>query len=91
MILSWYTIGAPGGSGSTSRPSGAGTTGSSVKVIEAGHCVICSEGVIDSVMYHCGHMCTCTACGLELKSKALKCPICRAPISDVIRTYASML
>lgn len=79
--------GAPG----ASRASEVGTSASSAKVVEAGHCVICSEGVIDSVMYHCGHMCTCTACGLELKSKALKCPICRAPISDVIRTYASML
>lgn len=71
--------------------SGVSSSGVDSKVVESGHCVICSEGTIDSVMYHCGHMCTCVACGLELKSKALKCPICRAPITDVIRAYASML
>lgn len=65
--------------------------GNGMKVVESGHCTICSEGIIDSVIYHCGHMCTCIACGLELKSKALKCPICRAPITDVIRAYASMM
>lgn len=62
-----------------------------VPVVECGHCTICSDGVIDSVVYRCGHMCMCMACGLELKAKGLKCPICRAPITDVIRAYASML
>lgn len=61
------------------------------QVVEAGHCVICSDGVIDSVVYRCGHMCVCMACGLELKGQGLKCPICRAPITDIIRAYASML
>ena len=61
------------------------------RVVEAGHCVICSDGVIDSVVYHCGHMCVCMACGLELKGQGLKCPICRAPITDIIRAYSSML
>lgn len=68
-----------------------GRAGAQVRVADSGHCVICSEGTIDSVIYHCGHMCTCMACGLEMKSKALKCPICRAPITDVIRAYTSML
>ena len=64
---------------------------SEVPVINSGNCVICSEASIDSVVYHCGHMCVCIACGLELKAQGLKCPICRAPITDVIRAYASML
>ena len=67
------------------------TQSDGARVIEAGHCVICSDGVIDSVVYRCGHMCVCMACGLELKAQRLKCPICRAPITDVIRAYASML
>ena len=61
-----------------------------VHVIDSGNCVICSEAGIDSVVYRCGHMCVCMPCGLELKAQALKCPICRAPITDVIRAYSSM-
>lgn len=67
------------------------TSSGHTRVVDSGRCVICSEGVIDSVIYHCGHMATCFACGLEMKNKALKCPICRAPIIDVIRAYTSML
>ena len=61
-----------------------------IHVIDSGNCVICSEASIDSVVYRCGHMCVCMPCGLELKAQALKCPICRAPITDVIRAYSSM-
>lgn len=67
------------------------TQADGAQAVEAGHCVICSDGIIDSVVYRCGHMCVCMACGLELKGQGLKCPICRAPITDIIRAYASML
>jgi hypothetical protein len=63
----------------------------STTVVESGNCVICSEASITSVVYRCGHMCVCMQCGLELKAQGLKCPICRAPITDIIRAYSSML
>ncbi|XP_071948242.1 uncharacterized protein [Antedon mediterranea] len=52
-----------------------------------GHCLICLEKSIDSVLYQCGHMCVCLCCGLKLKSQGNNCPMCRAPIRDVIRAY----
>ena len=61
------------------------------QVVDSGNCVICSEASIDAVVYRCGHMCVCMSCGLELKAQGLKCPICRAPITDIVRAYASML
>ncbi|XP_069850230.1 E3 ubiquitin-protein ligase NEURL1 isoform X3 [Dipodomys merriami] len=53
-------------------------------------CTICYEHTVDTVIYTCGHMCLCYACGLRLK-KALHacCPICRRPIKDIIKTYRS--
>ncbi|XP_021961223.1 protein neuralized isoform X2 [Folsomia candida] len=54
-------------------------------------CVACCERPVDSVFYSCGHMCMCYNCAVEYwKSKEKGCcPICRATISDVIRTYKS--
>ena len=53
----------------------------------AGQCIICVERTIDSVLYQCGHMCVCNYCGLQLKMNGNHCPMCRAPIRDVIRAY----
>lgn len=52
-----------------------------------GHCIICLDKSIDSVLYQCGHMCVCLTCGLRLKDLGSHCPMCRAPIRDVIRAY----
>ncbi|XP_071828378.1 uncharacterized protein [Apostichopus japonicus] len=54
---------------------------------EEGHCIICLDKSIDSVLYQCGHMCVCLTCGLRLKDIGSHCPMCRAPIRDVIRAY----
>ncbi|EPQ09610.1 Neuralized-like protein 1A [Myotis brandtii] len=55
-------------------------------------CTICYEHAVDTVIYTCGHMCLCYACGLRLK-KALHacCPICRRPVKDIIKTYLELL
>ncbi|XP_054010095.1 protein neuralized-like isoform X1 [Hylaeus anthracinus] len=54
-------------------------------------CSICYERSIDSVLYMCGHMCMCYTCAIQQwcgKGGGL-CPLCRAPIKDVIRIYRS--
>lgn len=54
-------------------------------------CSICYERSIDSVLYMCGHMCMCYDCAIQQwKGKGGgHCPLCRAVIRDVIRTYKS--
>ncbi|CAB3232260.1 unnamed protein product [Arctia plantaginis] len=54
-------------------------------------CTICYENPIDSVLYMCGHMCMCYRCAVQQwRGKGGgQCPLCRAPIKDVIRTYKS--
>ncbi|KAF3632569.1 putative purine permease 4-like [Capsicum annuum] len=53
-----------------------------------GNCRICCSEPVDSLLYRCGHMCTCFKCAHELISGTGKCPICQAPIIDVVRAYA---
>ncbi|XP_063235668.1 LOW QUALITY PROTEIN: protein neuralized [Bacillus rossius redtenbacheri] len=54
-------------------------------------CTICYERPIDSVLYMCGHMCMCYDCAVQQwRGKGGgHCPLCRAVIRDVIRTYKS--
>ncbi|KAH0898999.1 hypothetical protein HID58_048567 [Brassica napus] len=52
-----------------------------------GNCSVCFEKPIDSLLYRCGHMCTCLKCGHELLWSTKKCPICMAPIIDVVRAF----
>ncbi|KAF4530720.1 hypothetical protein B566_EDAN013314 [Ephemera danica] len=63
---------------------GEGTTGGN-------ECSICYERSIDSVLYMCGHMCMCYECAVQQwRGKGGgHCPLCRAVIRDVIRTYKS--
>jgi len=55
--------------------------------VRKGVCTICMEAPIDSLLYACGHMCTCSACGRSLLASGIPCPICRAPIRDVVRAF----
>nr|CAG4645423.1 EOG090X03H5 [Lynceus sp. MCZ IZ 141354] len=53
-------------------------------------CTVCYERMIDCVLYSCGHMCLCYVCAVQLyRAPNNMCPICRAPIRDVIRAYRS--
>ncbi|KAG8497687.1 hypothetical protein CXB51_006773 [Gossypium anomalum] len=47
-------------------------------------CCICLEMQVDSLLYSCGHMCTCLRCAHELQWSSGKCPKCTAPILDVV-------
>ena len=55
----------------------------------AGECVICLERPKDATIVHgtTGHVCCCTVCAQELHRRRARCPICRAPIENVIRQY----
>ncbi|KAL5731272.1 RING-type E3 ubiquitin transferase [Ranunculus cassubicifolius] len=51
------------------------------------NCCICYSMQVDSLLYRCGHMCTCFKCAHELQWNNRNCPICRSPIVDVVRAY----
>ncbi|XP_039282486.1 protein neuralized isoform X5 [Nilaparvata lugens] len=63
----------------------------SVSAPSGSECSICYERAIDSVLYMCGHMCMCYECAVQQwRGKGGgHCPLCRAVIRDVIRTYKS--
>ncbi|TYH26568.1 hypothetical protein ES288_A03G262700v1 [Gossypium darwinii] len=47
-------------------------------------CCICLKVQVDSLLYSCGHMCTCLKYAHELQWSSGKCPKCTAPILDVV-------
>ncbi|KAK9665907.1 hypothetical protein RND81_14G144700 [Saponaria officinalis] len=55
--------------------------------VRKGVCCICSTNTIDSLLYRCGHMCACTKCTDVLVQGNGKCPMCQAPVVEVIRAY----
>ncbi|KAI4387220.1 hypothetical protein MLD38_005067 [Melastoma candidum] len=57
------------------------------KLLWKSRCCICYDKPRDSLLYRCGHMCTCLKCAIKLQFSSGKCPTCRAPIKDVVRAY----
>lgn len=54
---------------------------------QSGTCIVCLEASVDAVLYGCGHMCSCALCGRHLIAAGQGCPVCRAPIKDVVRVF----
>lgn len=52
-------------------------------------CTVCYEKPINCALYTCGHLCMCYDCACKQwkRENGGRCPICRARIMDVIRTY----
>ncbi|KAG8370700.1 hypothetical protein BUALT_Bualt13G0010600 [Buddleja alternifolia] len=48
-------------------------------------CKICLQQDYNSVFVPCGHMCCCLACAQDLNT----CPVCRASINQILKTYRS--
>ncbi|GAB4840839.1 hypothetical protein Ancab_021599 [Ancistrocladus abbreviatus] len=63
---------------------------SNKKTPKKGYCYLCHEKKVDSLLYRCGHMCTCFKCAHELQQSTGHCPICRAQILDVVRAYTDL-
>lgn len=73
-----------------SKPSRSHSTGKGDSLRTFGsECLVCYERPINSVLYTCGHVAMCYQCSVKQWRTSGHCPICRATIRDVIRTYCS--
>lgn len=59
------------------------------KPFQSGKCTVCCDRNIDAVMYKCGHMVACYHCSREICDRGHTCPLCRAVILEVIKTYGA--
>lgn len=51
-------------------------------------CVVCLGRRRDAVLAPCGHLCACYRCASGLERRGQRCPICRAPIANVVKVFA---
>merc|ERR1712232_562924 len=79
-------VSAPGKSKAGASPSVAQTEEDD----DSGLCTVCLEVPADAAVVPCGHMCACYDCLQMLStSRTPLCPMCRGPVTAVIRIYRS--
>jgi len=76
-----------GANAGTSSSSGSGVNTQPVQASEksVGSCVICMSAPAAYACEPCGHICLCSDCNTSL----LTCPVCRAPIQQVLRIFVA--
>lgn len=75
-------VAPPASSSSAAAPNAAATEE------RGGQCVVCWDAKAEAVCIPCGHLSGCMECLAEIKAKDWGCPVCRAPIQQVIKVYA---
>ncbi|CAI9785903.1 unnamed protein product [Fraxinus pennsylvanica] len=55
--------------------------------VKKGICCLCHDSQIDSLLYRCGHVCTCSKCAQILVQSTGKCPMCKAPVVEAVQAY----
>jgi len=68
--------------GSTDTPTSDGEE--TKELDDENSCIICLENERCVALIPCGHLCLCRECSGTQK----KCPVCRTPIQDLLRTYS---
>jgi len=70
----------------TSSSAGSTSSSDSTSAGDDELCIICVERE-KNCTYTCGHMATCVTCSKVLKKTGQPCPICRRPITEIIRLF----
>eukprot|EP01066_Platyproteum_vivax_P014872 Platyproteum_vivax@DN6638_c0_g1_i1.p1 len=55
------------------------------EILNGRECVICLAAERDTAVVPCRHMCLCQDCANILRLQSNKCPICREPVSSLLR------
>lgn len=50
-------------------------------------CKVCLVNALQITIQPCGHFAICQDCCFRLKHEHNRCPICRGPIDNTVRTY----
>eukprot|EP00931_Biecheleriopsis_adriatica_P091985 TRINITY_DN65829_c0_g1_i1.p1 TRINITY_DN65829_c0_g1~~TRINITY_DN65829_c0_g1_i1.p1 ORF type:complete len:248 (-),score=34.00 TRINITY_DN65829_c0_g1_i1:67-810(-) len=50
-------------------------------------CCVCAAARKDAALVPCGHKAMCFSCSQLVQARGLLCPVCRAPIQNILRVY----
>ncbi|KAG9413624.1 hypothetical protein AC1031_012850 [Aphanomyces cochlioides] len=50
-------------------------------------CVVCLDRIKQTVCVPCGHVAVCVPCADKLVRTSRKCPVCRAPVREVVKLF----